>query len=178
MTVVDWIILVVLVVSVLTAAKSGLIVEICSLAGLILGLLVASWDYQRLTPWTATWIHSLPLAEALSFIAIAIAVMIVAGLAGRIVRWSVQSIGLGWADRLAGAAFGLVKGCALVTVAVMVVAAFWPGATWLRQSRLAPGFLAMARHASVVAPPELADRIRSGVVVLRKAEPEWLKPAA
>jgi membrane protein required for colicin V production len=178
MAIVDWLIVVVLLVSVLSAAKSGLIVQVFSLAGLIVGLLLASWDYQRLMPWMSRWVHSLPLREALSFTAIALAVMVVAGLAGRIVRWSVNSIGLGWADRVAGAAFGLVKGCALVTIAVMVVAAFWPGATWLRQSRFAPGFLAVAHHAAVVAPADLADRIRSGVIVLRKAQPEWLRPAA
>ncbi len=178
MAIIDWVILIVLILSVLSAAKAGLILEVFSLAGLVLGLLVASWDYQKLTPWVGRWIHSPTLNEALSFIAMALAVMIVAGIAGRIVRWSVKSVGLGWADRLAGAAFGLLKGCVLVTIAVMVIAAFWPGATWFRQSRFAPGFLSMARRAAVVAPAELGDRIRSGVDVLRKAQPEWLRPAA
>ncbi|MGC2299482.1 MAG: CvpA family protein [Acidobacteriaceae bacterium] len=178
MAIVDWVILIVLILSVVSAAKAGLILEVFSLAGLIFGLLVASWDYQRLTPWMGQWIHSPTWNQALSFMAIALAVMIAAGLVGRIIRWSVKSVGLGWADRLAGAAFGLIKGCALVTIAVMVIAAFWPGATWFRQSRFAPGFLSMARRAAVVAPAELGDRIRSGVVVLRKAQPEWLRPAA
>ncbi|HEX4037443.1 MAG TPA: CvpA family protein [Acidobacteriaceae bacterium] len=178
MAVIDWVIVIVLIVSVLTAAKAGLVVEVFSLAGLILGLLVASWDYQKLMPWIGRWVHSLALEEALSFILIALGIMLVASLAGRLVRWSVKSIGLGWADRLAGAAFGLIKGCALITVAVMVIAAFWPGATWFRQSRFAPGFLSMARHAAVVTPADLGDRIRSGVEVLRKEQPEWLKPAA
>jgi membrane protein required for colicin V production len=172
MTFVDWAILIVLILSVLSAAKAGLVLEVCSLAGLVLGLLVASWDYQKLTPWMSQWIHS-P-----SFIAIAVGVMIVAGIAGRIIRWSVKSVGLGWLDRLAGAAFGLVKGCALVTIAVMVIAAFWPSATWFRQSRFAPEFLSMAHAAAVVAPAELGDRIRSGVIVLRRAQPEWMRPAA
>jgi membrane protein required for colicin V production len=177
MTIVDWLIVVVLIFSVLSAAKTGLMVEIFSLAGLVVGLLLASWDYQKLMPWLARWVHSQATVEALAFISIVLAVMIAAALAGRIVRWSVQSIGLGWADGLAGAAFGLVKGCVLVTIAVMAIAAFWPGARWLRQSRLAPNFLSMARHAAAVAPADLADRIRSGVMVLRKEQPEWLKPA-
>ena len=178
MAIVDWVILIVLVLSVVSAAKAGLILEVFSLAGLVLGLLVAAWDYQKLTPWMGQWIHSPSMNQALSFIVMALGVMIVAGIAGRIVRWSVKSVGLGWADRMAGAAFGLVKGCALVTIAVMVIAAFWPSATWFRQSRFAPGFLAMARQAADVAPAELGDRIRSGVIVLRKAQPEWLRPAA
>ncbi|MGD0367090.1 MAG: CvpA family protein [Acidobacteriaceae bacterium] len=178
MAIVDWVILIVLILSVVSAAKAGLILEVFSLAGLVLGLLVAAWDYQKLTPWMGQWIHSPSMNQALSFIVMALGVMIAAGIAGRIVRWSVKSVGLGWADRMAGAAFGLVKGCALVTIAVMVIAAFWPSATWFRQSRFAPGFLAMARQAADVAPAELGDRIRSGVIVLRKAQPEWLRPAA
>lgn len=178
MNFVDWLIIAVLFLSVLSAAKAGLIVEVFSLAGLIFGLLLASWNYQTLTPWVQGWIHSLAMAEAVSFLIIALGVMILASLAGRFLRWSVKSVGLGWADRIAGAAFGLVKGCALVTVAVMVIAAFAPRATWLRQSRFAPGFLAVARSAAVVAPSHLADRIRSGVEDLRKAQPEWLGPAA
>ena len=139
MAIVDWVILIVLILSVLSAAKTGLIGEVFSLAGLIIGLLLASWDYQKLTPWMAQWIHSPKVDEALSFILIALAVMIVAGIAGRIVRWSVKSIGLGWADRLAGAAFGLVKGCALVTIAVMVIAGAvaWAGSAAGRASHAA-----------------------------------------
>ena len=86
-------------------------------------------------------------AEALSFLLIALGVMLLAGLVGRMIRWSVHSIGLGWADRFIGACFGLVKGCALVTLAVLVVAAFLPQATWFQQSRLAPYFLTAAHQA-------------------------------
>ena len=178
MAIIDWVMLIVVILSVVSAAKAGLVLEVCTLAGLILGLLVASWDYQKLTPWMGQWVHSQALNETLSFIAIALGVMIVAGIVGRLIRWSVKSVGLGWMDRLAGAAFGLLKGCALVTIAVMVIAAFWPNATWFRQSRFAPQFMSMAHAAAAVAPAELGDRIRSGVVVLRKAQPEWMRPAA
>lgn len=178
MTIVDWLIVVFLLVSVLSAAKAGLMLEIFSLAGLILGLLLASWDYQALMPWWSHWVHSPAAVEALSFLSIAFGVMILAALAGRITRWSMKAVGLGWADRMGGAIFGLLKGCVMVMIAVLVMAAFSPHATWLRRSRLAPGFLAMAREAAVVAPSDLAGRIRSGVTDLRKEQPDWLKPSA
>lgn len=178
MTSIDWAIVAIVVISVVMAAKQGLVVEVFSLAGLVLGLLLASWDYQMLMPWVGSWIHSAALAQALAFLLIAFGVMIAAALAGRFIRWSVKSIGLGWADRMAGAAFGLVKGCVLVTIAVMVIAAFWPSATWFRRSRLAPGFLTMAHRVAVVAPADLEQKIRAGVVVLRKDQPDWMKPAA
>ena len=178
MALADWIIAIVVLVCVLSAAKTGFIVEVFSLAGLVLGLLLASWNYQKLLPWVAGWIHSLPAAEAVAFLMIAIGVMIVAAIAGRIVRWSVRSVGLGWADRLAGAAFGFVKGCLLVTVAVMVAAAFWPKTTWFQSSRMAPYFLSMARQSTLVVPSDLGERVRKGVETIRNAQPEWLRPSA
>jgi membrane protein required for colicin V production len=177
-TIVDWLIVVVLVVSVLSAAKAGLMMEVFSLVGLVLGLLLASWDYQVLMPWWSHWVHSVAAVETLSFLSIAFGVMLLAAVAGRITRWSVKAVGLGWADRMAGAVFGLVKGCVIVTIVVMVVAAFSPHEEWLRKSQLAPAFLEMARGAAVVAPADLAGRIRSGVTELRKEQPDWLRPSA
>lgn len=178
MALIDWAIVIVLIVSALGAAKHGFLVEVFSLAGVVLGLLLASWNYQKVLPWIAGWIHSPGIADAIAFLAVALAVMILAGLAGRLVRWSVHSIGLGWADRLTGALFGLLKGCILVTLGVMAIAAFLPKAAWLENSKLAPYFLSMAHQASVVTPAELGERIREGVKVIRDAQPDWLKPNA
>jgi len=178
MALIDWAIVIILIVSVLSAAKHGFFVEAFSLAGVVLGLLLASWNYQKLLPWIAGWVHSPGIADAIAFIAIALAVMVLAGLAGRLIRWSVRSIGLGWVDRLTGALFGLLKGCVLVTLGVMAIAAFLPKATWLENSKLAPYFLSMAHQASVVTPAELGVRIREGVKIIRDAQPEWLKPNA
>jgi membrane protein required for colicin V production len=177
MTLVDWIIIVVLLISVLSAAKNGFFLEFCSLLGVVAGLWIAGWNYKKLLPWIDRWIHSAPAAQAISFLLMAVGVMIAAGILGRIIRWSVHSIGLGWADRFVGAVFGFLKGCALVTLAVLTVAAFLPKATWFQHSRLAPYFLSAAHQASIVTPSELGERIRQGVVIIRSAQ-QWLKPSA
>lgn len=174
MALIDWLIVVVVLVSVLSAAKNGFFLEIFSLAGALVGLVLASWNYQRLLPWITRWIHSLPAAEALSFLLIALGVMLLAGLLGRVIRWSVHSIGLGWADRFMGALFGFVKGFVLVTIAVLVIAAFFPQASWFRNSRFAPCFLTAAHRISITAPHGLERRIRVGVGTLRRSEPQWL----
>ncbi len=178
MALIDWAIVIILIVSVLSAAKHGFFVEAFSLAGVVLGLLLASWNYQKLLPWINSWVHSPGAAEAIAFIAIAIAVMVIAGLAGRLIRWSVRSIGLGWADRFIGAIFGLLKGCVLVTLGIMAIAAFLPHATWLDRSKIAPYFLSAAHEVSVVTPAQLGERIREGVKMIRDAQPDWLKPNA
>lgn len=178
MALIDWAIVIILIVSVLSAAKHGFFVEAFSLAGVVLGLLLASWNYQKLLPLLDRWVHSPGVAEAIAFVAIALAVMVIAGLAGRLIRWSVRSIGLGWADRFVGAVFGLLKGCVLVTLGIMAIAAFLPRATWMERSKLAPYFLSAAHGASVMTPIELGERIREGVKMIRDAQPDWLKPNA
>jgi membrane protein required for colicin V production len=178
MTVADWVILAIIVVSVITAARKGFFVECFSLAGVVLGLLLASWNYQRLVPYLTGWVHTVNIAEAIAFIAIALGTMIVAGLLGRMVRWVAKSVGLGWADRLMGAAFGFLKGCILVTLGVMAFAAFLPGNAWLGESRFASYFLTAARQTTLVTPGELSERIRDGVKLIRNAQPDWLKPHA
>lgn len=178
MALMDWIIIVVLVVSVLSAAKHGFFVEVFSLAGVVLGLLLASWNYERLLPWLNGWIHQPAIAQIGAFLAIALGVMIVAGLLGRVIRWSLHSIGLGWADRIVGAAFGLVKGCVLVTLAMMAITAFMPHTNWFQKSRLSPYFLSVAHQTASLTPSELGERIRQGVTMIRNAQPYWLKPNA
>ncbi len=174
LAVIDWCIAAVVLLTVLNAARKGFFVEAFSLAGIVLGLPLASWNYRRVLPWFDGWLQPRPLAEAAAFLAIALGVMAAAGLLGRLIRWSVRSVGLGWADRLLGAVFGLVKGALLVTLAVMALAAFWPDAPWLRGSALAPYFLSATRGSSLLAPATLEARVRHGVALLREQEQGWL----
>jgi membrane protein required for colicin V production len=178
MALIDWLIAAIVIVSVIGAAKNGFFIEAFSLAGVVLGLLIASWNFQRLMPWVMQIVHTPAIAEAIAFIAIAVGIMIAAGLIGRALRWSVKSIGLGWLDRVVGALFGFLKGCVLVTVGVIAIAAFFPHRGWLERSQLAPYFLTAAHTSTAVTPTELGERIRDGVKIIRDAQPDWLKPHA
>jgi membrane protein required for colicin V production len=163
----DWAIVAVLAICVLNAARRGFLVEALSLAGLVVGLPLAAWNYHSAAPYFAPWLRNEALAEAAGFLAIAVGVMLAAGLLGRVIRWGARSVGLGWADRLMGAGFGLLKGAALVTIAMVAVAAWEPALPVLggevRSSKLAPYFLQAARSGSVVAPGHLAERVRRGL---------------
>src|SRR5271170_1042098 len=144
MAIVDWVIAAIVILAVIGAAKNGFFVEAFSLAGVVLGLLIASWNFQRLMPALLQVIHNPAVAEAIAFLLIALSIMIIAGVVGRILHGTVRSIGLGWLDRLVGAAFGFLKGCIVVTLGVMALAAFYPQSGWLDHSRLAPYFLSAA----------------------------------
>jgi membrane protein required for colicin V production len=142
-------------------------VEVCALAGLIAGIILAGHYYQQFTPWIQHFVHGDAAAAAISFLFIAFGVMLAAAVLGRMLRWILRSIGLGWADRLAGGAFGLIKGYILVALGVAAMAAFFPRQPWFDQSQLVPYFFPGAHGSATVLPRDLGVRIQSGLNSLR-----------
>jgi membrane protein required for colicin V production len=178
MNLADLLIIVVLVVSVVSAFVKGFFVEVFSLAGVILGLFIAAANYGALAPWILRIIQNRQAANLIAFLLIALLVMLLAGIAGRLCRGLFRQVGLGIVDRLLGAVFGFVKGCIVVTLVLMGVVAFLPRQNWLVTSRLAPAFLSAAHGGSHVVPFVLGEEIRQGLEALRMAPPNWLKPGS
>ena len=169
MTVADWIILGVILLSLIQAASAGFFQEAFGIAGLIFGYLLAAWNYQRLAgrfaSYGAAW-----LVEIAAFLVIFVGVMLLAGLAGRITRWMTQEAGLTFVDRILGGALGLLRGCLVDSVVLVSLAAFTPTSRWLQGSELAPYFLVAGRAAVWVAPAELRTRFYQGLDLLRQQE--------
>jgi membrane protein required for colicin V production len=172
MGVADWIILAFLVFSVAGAAMEGFFREAFGLAGLVLGYLLAAWRYQRLAEWFAPHLKSQWLGEIAAFLIIFFAVLLAAGVAGRIARWMMKEAGLSALDRILGAVLGLLRGSLVVAIVLVAMAAFAPAAKWLAGSQLAPYFLVAGRAAIWVAPSELRHRFYQGLDYLHQAHSE------
>jgi len=169
MGVADWIILAFLVFSVATAAWEGFFHEAFGLAGLVVGYLVAAWQYRRLADWLDPILKQPWLAEVGSFLVIFFGVLIAAFLAGRLARWLMKEAGLTAMDRTLGGLLGLVKGCLVVAIVLVAMAAFTPTSKLLQRSELAPYFLVAGRAAIWLAPAELRQRFEQGLDYLRNA---------
>jgi membrane protein required for colicin V production len=172
MSVADWIILAFLVFSVVTAALQGFFREAFGLAGLVVGYLLAAWQYQRLADMFAPHLKAPWLGEIAAFLIIFFAVLLIAGLAGRFARWVMKEAGLTVLDRFLGGVLGLVRGCLVVAIVLVAMASFAPAAKWLSGSQLAPYFLVVGRAAIWVAPAELRHRFYQGLDYLRLARPD------
>jgi membrane protein required for colicin V production len=166
---VDWIIIAVIVLSAAQAASIGMFVEVFSLGGVIVGLLAGSWEYAKLAPWFLQFVKSQSTANLAAFLAIFFGIVLLAGVAGRIARWAVSKIGLGFVDRLLGGIFGLIRGAAVVSVSLMALAAFVPDSRSVAESSFAPYFLLAARTATWVAPADIRSKVQEGVILLRGA---------
>jgi membrane protein required for colicin V production len=161
-------------VSGLMAFRRGLVRMLFSLAGLIAGILLASWNYLRFGEWLERWIVNVTTAQIVAFAAIVMGVMLVFSIAAGLVRRTVKAVGLGFVDRMAGAGIGLVRGVLLGVAAMMALAAFAPGLGWAKNSALAPYFLAGAHAVSFVVPHGLKQQMSEGATHLLKNTPKVL----
>lgn len=167
LSILDWGFVVVIVISVLSAAAQGFFYELFALAGAVLGYLVAAWEYPRLAVWYMRYVNSGWAADIAGFMTIFVAFALLGGLVGRLARWAVHGVGLRWFDRLLGGLFGAIRGLAVCTVIVLALASFSPTSRYLQNSRIAPFLLVTSRGLVWAAPAELRARFHDGWNLLR-----------
>jgi membrane protein required for colicin V production len=169
MSVADWLICALVAANVITAAIQGFFSEALTIAGLIIGYLVAAWKYHSLAEWFEQYLKNPWLAEILAFLIIFFAILLVFGVAARIARWVMKEAGLSGFDRFLGGLLGLLKGGLMVAIILMGMAAFTPTSKLLQNSQLAPYFLVVGRAAIWLAPSELRTRFYQGLDLLHHA---------
>jgi membrane protein required for colicin V production len=175
---VDWAIVIVLALSVLGGLSQGFFRSAFSLGGLLLGLMLAAWNYARVADFLLRLVRIEPVADAIGFLLIALLVMMVANIVGATVSKALHRMGFGCLDRLAGGVFGLLQGAMLVTLGMLVVLAFFPNSQMLAEGRLPKLFFGICHETTHVSPAELADRVRHGLWIIEQHAPEWLHPPA
>jgi membrane protein required for colicin V production len=168
LTALDWLILLIVGASVVLALSQGFIVEMFSLGGAVLGLAGAAWGYPVLTPLFSSFVKLTPLAQLLSFLTIFFALFFGMGVTGRLLSHAAKETGMRWADRMMGAAFGLVRGIAIAAVLVLAFATFYPDSRTVAGSAFGRHLLGLARVASWLAPAELRERFHQGAALMRQ----------
>ena len=171
----DWFLIIVLALSTISAFVRGLLLELFSLGGLIVGILLASWNYHNFAPLLSRLITNPAAANVVAFLLIAVGVMVLCTVAGKVLNSTANAIGLGFFNRLLGAVFGFARGCLIGVAIMMAAAAFLPPAPWMTNSYLAPYFLAGAHAVSFVVPHDLQQLIRDGAQELKHNAPDWIK---
>ena len=167
MTALDWLILFIVGASVLLALSQGFIVELFSLGGAVLGLVGAAWGYPVLTPLFQNFVKLTPLAQLFSFLTIFFVLFFAMGVTGRMLSHAAKETGMRWADRMMGAAFGLVRGIVVATLLVFAFATFYPSGRIIADSAFGRHLLGLARVASWLAPAEVRERFHQGATQLR-----------
>jgi membrane protein required for colicin V production len=175
MNALDWLLVILVAYSAVRAFLRGFFQEAFALGGLILGFLFACWFYRPLALDLRGLITSTEIAELAAFLLILAGSMILASLLGKFLRHTASAIGLGFVDRVLGAAFGLARGALLGVVLLLALTVFLPSAPWIENSHLAPYFLRAAHAVSFVMPSDLKSRLLDGLDHLKHTTPDWIK---
>ena len=173
---IDWVIVIVMAVSVISGLSQGFFRSACGLAGLLIGLEVASWNYGRVSAVLLPIFRVKAISDAVGFILIAVLVLAIFAVIGALLAKAFKLIGLGCLDGLAGDAFGFFQGIILVTLGILAIVAFFPESNWLTEARLPKMFFGVCHLSTNVSPAELSHRVRDGLKVLEHESSGLINP--
>jgi membrane protein required for colicin V production len=166
MSTLDWILVLIVLLSVIQAIWNGFIREFFAFAGVIVAYLVAVWEYPAVTAFYARFMNTPWPAQIAAFLTIFIVVVVLVGILGSALSRVVRRVGLSFFDRLLGAAFGFFRGVVVSAIVVMALAALTP--QWgLSQSKFAPSLIAAGRTMVWAAPADFRQRFWEGWRLLR-----------
>ena len=119
----DIVILVIIVIPTFICLKAGIIKAVLSLAGLILGILLAGRYYAALAE-QLTFISQSNLANLAAFAIILVGIMIITAIVASMLKWIVSAVMLGWVNSIGGAVFGFFLGAILCGALLAIWAKF------------------------------------------------------
>lgn len=108
----DIAVIVIIGIATLIGLKIGVIKAVLTLAGVIVGVLLAGRFYVALAD-RLTFIPQETLARVVAFAIILAVVVLIASIIAGVLKWLASIILLGWVNRLGGALLGLITGSIL-----------------------------------------------------------------
>jgi membrane protein required for colicin V production len=158
-TTVDWIIAAVVLVSVLVGLLRGVTREIVSLAGWVLGLVLAFFFAEQVGATLP--VEPPELRTVIGAVLILAGVLVLAALLGAVLRALLAAVKLSALDRLLGGLFGLARAALVLGVAVLLASGTpMPKAGWWKESLLLPWLEAGVAFATPLLPESIA-RLRA-----------------
>ena len=163
MTPFDYVVLVVLGVSVLVSVVRGATREVISLLSWIGATVLAVHLAPGVAVLLPTALESPTLRIAVGFIAVMISSLLVFALISLLVTQLLRKSGLSSTDRTLGAVFGLLRGVVILVVLVLLAGLTpLPREPAWRNATFSPPLEALAIYARGYLPPWMAERIQYG----------------
>jgi len=149
---VDWVIVLVVIVSIGISLWRGFVREAISLAGWVAAFIVANMLVEPMAGLLSGLISNVTGRYVVAYAILFIATLMLAGLAGILARQIVRATGLSVLDRLLGTAFGFARGVIVILVVVFIIRQLLPpqDLQWLELSQLMPHLDVLADWAQTV----------------------------
>lgn len=166
----DTVLLVIVGISTLYGLRRGLILEVFSLVSLVVGVAAGFAFHGVAASYLEAWTGFHSVSHFVSFALVCAAAGFAVYLAGHLIRAMVRAVLLGWADTLAGAGIGLLRGWLLCWVLLTLALAYVPAVEPATQnSKTAPIVLSVSRYVNALLPDGFRERIEGRLEELRKA---------
>lgn len=161
MTIFDYVVLGILLVSAVLGAWRGLVGEILSILAWVLAL-VAAWMFgPEVGAGVFGGLRDQSLRLVAGFATVVVLVLVVVALLKLLLRSLLKAVGLSVTDRLLGVLFGLLRGLAIVLLLVAVGGVTSaPRQGWWREASLAPPLETVVLAGKPWLPADVAKRIR------------------
>lgn len=125
----------VLAISAGFAFFKGFVREIASLAGLIIGSILAFRFFRNGAELLKPWIQTVNVRNITAFFMIFLTVILIAAIISYLLKRLFDSAGLTFYDRFLGLLFGLLRGVVIIYVFVIVLQGFGMAGKTLNESR-------------------------------------------
>ncbi|HXV75280.1 MAG TPA: CvpA family protein [Candidatus Polarisedimenticolaceae bacterium] len=147
----------------------GLVRILIGMAALVAAFALAARHHAGLAQRLSALEIGVEALRLLAYLLIFVGVMLAGGLVAWLLRRVLKTAMLGWADRLGGAALGLIAALLAAALVILPVVAYSPyGGQLLGNSLLAPYVSVVADVATRLAPADLSQRYRDKIEELRR----------
>ncbi|HUX83546.1 MAG TPA: CvpA family protein [Halothiobacillus sp.] len=157
MSIVDYAIIGVVLVSTLISLVRGFVKEVLSLLTWIAAFVIAMGFSQPAAAFVPKAVDIPSARVALAFLVLFVAVLIIGGIINWIISTLVNKTGLSGTDRSVGMVFGLARGVFIVSVLVLLAElTAMPREAWWQSSIFVPQFMIVANWIHALLPPSIA----------------------
>jgi membrane protein required for colicin V production len=167
MTVLDFLVLLVVSVSVVSGTIKGIIRVVVSVAFAVAGLVLAAHLYAYaaavLRVFASAW-----LANLLGFIAVFLVVVAAGGFLSWRLRGALKRARMSWMDHTLGGVLGLVRGWLICSVVYLALTAFPLRPDAVEQAYFSPVLLEGTRVVAYLTSSELRERFFNGTEIVTK----------
>jgi membrane protein required for colicin V production len=163
MTWIDYAVIAIVGISILLSVIHGLVREILSLASWVVAFVVAQMFAPEVAPLLPAALANPSLRLLAGFLCVFLAVLLAMTLLAIALSGLIKSAGLSFADRALGAVFGLVRGLAIVMIAVLLAGlTTLPRQPAWRHAVFSEPLVILANWVKVWLPDDMAKHINYG----------------
>jgi len=165
----DMIIICTMIFFIVKGILRGFLREAASLAGVILGILLANHFQPRMTEVLKAYLPMSGFLPIVSFALLFATVLMLSNLAGFGLSFLFQKAFLGWVDRTLGAGFAVVKGVILTYLVIVILTFFLPTQSPLiAQSKTAPWIISSYQTMTRLIAPDHYEKWRKRLLGVKE----------